>query len=339
MCSAPCGVAGPLPPLAGLESGRGLMLGGLRAARVDPDQLFTGARHAPAPVDPAETARAFASAAERLDIPDWLWPEFNRSLGAETEQVAMALQTRAPVFLRVNVARCDLPTAIRELERDGIAVQPHDECDTALEVTEGARKVAQSQAYSTGLVELQDAASQAVTGLLDLRPGMRVLDYCAGGGGKALAMAAHSGVEVFAHDVSPDRMRDLPARAARAGVGITRLSSAQLAENGPYDLVLTDVPCSGSGSWRRAPAGKWALDADRLAALGVTQLEILRAAAPLVAQGGTLAYATCSVLDVENRQVVDRFLSANPDWRVTVQKSWPVSHGGDGFYSAHLTRA
>ena len=102
------------------------MLGGLRAARVDPDQLFTGARHAPAPVDPAETARAFASAAERLDIPDWLWPEFNRSLGAETEQVAMALQTRAPVFLRVNVARCDLPTAIRELERDGIAVQPHD---------------------------------------------------------------------------------------------------------------------------------------------------------------------------------------------------------------------
>ena len=98
----------------------------------------------------------------------------------------------------------------------GLPCNRMTQCETALEVTEGARKVAQSQAYTSGLVELQDAASQAVTGLLDLRPGMRVLDYCAGGGGKALAMAAHFGVEVFAHDVSPDRMRDLPARAARA---------------------------------------------------------------------------------------------------------------------------
>ncbi|MDA7963244.1 RsmB/NOP family class I SAM-dependent RNA methyltransferase [Ruegeria sp.] len=325
--------------LGGAGTGRGLMIGQLRAAGQDPASLFTGDRHAPSPVTAAEVARDFVKDAERLDIPDWLWPEFTRSLGDQAEPVAQALQTRAPVHLRVNLSRSDMAQAIAILAEDGIEAQLHPACNTALDVTGNARKIAQSRAYTTGLVELQDAASQAVVAALELQPGMRVLDYCAGGGGKALALAARNkDVRVFAHDANPARMRDLPARAERAGAEITVLPGAELADHGPFDIILTDVPCSGSGSWRRAPAGKWALTPDGLQDLTRIQAEILGTVAPLVAPEGTLAYATCSMLVVENDAIVDEFVQDHPDWTVGFRKSWRVSHGTDGFFTAHLTR-
>lgn len=325
--------------LGGAETGRGLMIGQMRAEGRDPMAIFTGDRHAPDPVAPSEVARDFSDDAERLDIPDWLWPEFTRSLGGQAEPVAVALQTRAPVHLRVNLSRCNVAHAIDVLAKDGIEAQPHPACETALEVTGNARKIAQSRAYATGLVELQDAASQAVVAALDLQPGMRVLDYCAGGGGKALALAARNkDARVFAHDANPARMRDLPDRAERAGAEITILASAELADCGPFDIILTDVPCSGSGSWRRAPAGKWALTPEGLQTLTGIQAGILRTVAPMVAAGGTLAYATCSMLVVENDAIVDGFLHSHPSWTVCYRKSWLVSHGTDGFFTAHLTR-
>lgn len=324
--------------LGGAKTGRGLMLGAIRAAGQDPAELFTGERHAPAAKDDSEVGRPFASVAEELDIPEWLWPVFERSLGSGAAETAAALQSRAPVHLRVNLARTCLAEAVEALESEGITTVPHSACDTALEVVEGARKISQSRAYSKGLVELQDAASQAVVAALELRPGMRVLDYCAGGGGKALAMAAISGVEVFAHDVSPARMRDLPSRTERAGVSVTIVPADDLLRLGAFDVVLTDAPCSGSGSWRRAPAGKWALTPERLAQLSEIQLSILGMAAPLVTEAGTLAYATCSVLDVENNCLVEQFLKSNSGWQAKLSKSWQVPHGTDGFFSAHLTR-
>ncbi len=239
----------------GAETGRGLMIGAFRSSGGDPAQLFTGERFAPTPISDGDQAQAFQSEAERLDIPEWLWPEFQQALGDEAEAAAIALQSRAPVHLRVNRAKAEREDVIRLLSEDGIQTSAHPACDTALEVAEGERKIAQSDAYKTGLVELQDAASQAVVAALDLQPGIRVLDYCAGGGGKTLALAASKGVQVFAHDANPGRMRDLPARAARAGAEVTILQSDQLAQQAPFDIVLTDVPCSGSGSWRRASAG------------------------------------------------------------------------------------
>jgi len=322
----------------GGETGRALMIGAVRAADADPQDVFTGARHAPAALTEDETPHAFGSDAERYDIPEWLWPRFSSSLGADTVQAAQALQRRAPVHLRVNLRKADLDKAVHALAEEGIEATPHSACDTALEVTKGARKIAQSIAFSNGLVELQDAASQAVVAALDLRRGMRVLDYCSGGGGKALALAAYSGVEVFAHDVNPARMRDLPARAARAGVRVKRLDTQELTGQGPFDVVLADAPCSGSGSWRRAPAGKWALTEDRLLELTDIQTGILATIASLVAEGGVLAYATCSMLRDENDAVVDRFLAQHPDWRDTLRKAWRVSDGTDGFFAAHLTR-
>ena len=301
--------------------------------------LFSGERYAPEPVDGTENAREFISDAERYDIPDWLWPEFKQSLGEKAEAAAMALQNRAPVHLRVNVAKTDVAEAIGLLEADGITAVEHPACDTALEVTVGTRKISQCRAYIQGLVELQDAASQAVIAALPLQPGMRVLDYCAGGGGKALALAAHRGVQVYAHDANPGRMRDLPARAQRAGANISVLTSDDVEKKAPFDLVLTDVPCSGSGSWRRAPAGKWSLTAEQLKELFSIQTRILETASVLLKRDGTLAYATCSMLNAENEAVIATFLKENSDWSVGFQNTWLVTQGADGFFSAHLTRA
>ncbi|MDK3018481.1 RsmB/NOP family class I SAM-dependent RNA methyltransferase [Pseudodonghicola flavimaris] len=323
----------------GVETGRGLMLGLLRRDGPAPETLFTGEGHAPAPLGPLDGAgHSPAPGPEALDIPDWLWPAFSASLGAEAEPAARALQNRAPVHLRVNLSKTDLAGALAALAEDGILCQPHPAAATALEVTEGARRIRNAAAYLDGRVELQDAASQAVVAALPLREGQRVLDYCAGGGGKTLAMAALADVTLFAHDAAPRRMRDLPARAARAGARVTLLEGAEVDRAAPYDLVLCDVPCSGSGSWRRAPEGKWLLTPEGLSALNATQDSILDRAAGLVAPGGTLAYATCSQLDCENGDRIAAFLARHGGWHCEERQRWSVAEGADGFFAAHLTR-
>jgi 16S rRNA (cytosine967-C5)-methyltransferase len=161
-----------------------------------------------------------------------------------------------------------------------------------------------------------------------------VLDYCAGGGGKALALAAR-GAAVTAHDADPGRMRDLPARAARAGARV----EIEAAPAGAFDLVLCDAPCSGSGTWRRAPEAKWRLTPERLAALTELQAQILDQAAPLVAPGGALAYATCSLLEAENGAQTADFLARHPGWQLENERRLTPLEGGDGFYLALLRRS
>ncbi|WP_264213535.1 RsmB/NOP family class I SAM-dependent RNA methyltransferase [Leisingera thetidis] len=326
--------------MGGARSGRGLILGALREAGRDPDEMFNGQGHAPAPLTDAERLLPpLPEGAGAVDIPDWLWPEFSTSLGLQAEAAARALRSRAPVHLRVNTVRGTIGAAQEALASEGITTRPHPAAATALEVIEGARKLRNAEAYQDGLVELQDAASQAVVAHLPLEDGMKVLDFCAGGGGKSLAMVAQAGIRLFAHDADARRMKDLPARAARAGAPVSVLSSADLERHGPFDLVLCDVPCSGSGSWRRAPEGKWRLTADGLQALQQTQSEILCKAAGLTAPGGFLAYATCSMLDRENSVQVQGFMRQNPAWSLAAEKSWQVQDGTDGFYVAVLTRA
>lgn len=321
--------------LGGGETGRELILGGLRAAGDDGATLFTGEGFAPAPVGPTEAGRA-PDAQEVWDIPDWLIQKFQASLGELAFSVAQSLCSRAPVFLRVNLARCRPEQAIRSLAEEQIVAVPHGLASSALEVTSGHRKIQNSRAYLSGQVELQDAASQAVIEMLPLRDGMRVLDHCAGGGGKTLAMAARAKLALFAHDISPRRMKDLPERAKRAGI---RVSLTENPEKGaPYDLVLADVPCSGSGSWRRDPQGKWSLTAEAFGDVLKIQSGILDRIAPMVAPGGTLAYATCSVLADENSQQINAFLARSPEWTRVSQRQFTPLDGGDGFYIALLTR-
>lgn len=321
--------------LGGGLTGRGLVLGGLRDRGIDPAGLFTGEGHAPAVVAAAEAGRAPVGA-EALDCPDWLLPPLQAALGAECDAVLQAMRARAPVFLRVNEAKASISMAQAVLAEDGIVTALNPIAKTALEVTENARKVQNSRAYVEGLVELQDAASQAVVQALPLREGMVVLDYCSGGGGKALAMAARAKLTLFAHDAEPRRMKDIPARAARAGATIRITENPSVAA--PYDLILTDVPCSGSGSWRRDPQGKWALTPARLTELLAIQSAILDKAAGLVAAKGMLAYATCSMLVEEDEAQIAAFLARHPGWTCTGQQRFSPLSGADGFFLALLTR-
>ena len=322
--------------LGGAETGRGLMLGCVRAGGGDLAVLFSGEGHAPPPVMPGEEG-AVPQGADDLDLPDWIIPKLAARFGPDLPALAHALRRRAPVFLRVNTARGGPEAAQRALTDEGILSQPHPLATTALEVTAGARRIQTSQSYLAGLVELQDAASQAVVEALPLRDGMRVLDHCAGGGGKTLAMAARARLTLFAHDANPGRMRDLPLRATRAGVHVTLTGAPEA--TGPYDLVLADAPCSGSGSWRRDPQGKWALTEERLAQIGALQDQILDRIAPMVAPSGVLAYATCSLLDEENGGRIAGFLGRHPDWSMTQALHFSPIDGGDGFYLALLGRS
>ena len=326
--------------LGGAMTGRGLMLGLLRQEGRDPATLLTGEGHALPPLteDEAAAGRIPASGAEACDIPDWLWPQFTQSLGDRSEAVAAVLQTRGPVMLRVNLRKTTVDKAQASLAAEGITTLADDIASTALRVTEGARQVARSQAYLEGLIELQDGSSQAIVDELHLPEHGNILDFCAGGGGKSLAMAARTEARLFAHDAEPARMKDLPARAARAGVTVTQLDRSELSRAAPFALLLCDAPCSGAGAWRRAPEGKWALTPSRLAELTQIQDTILAQAAPLVAPEGVLAYATCSVLTTENEARAEAFLATHPDWRMQSSRRWDPGPSGDGFYLAQFRR-
>ncbi|MFV2035914.1 MAG: SAM-dependent methyltransferase, partial [Halocynthiibacter sp.] len=167
----------------------------------------------------------------------------------------------------------------------------------------------------------------------------RVLDYCAGGGGKTLALAGRARARIFAHDINPARMADLQTRVNRAGADVRVLATAEAEKQAPFDLVLCDVPCSGSGAWRRAPGAKWALTPEKLDALLQLQAEILDRAMTLVSPGGTLAYVTCSLLNTENQDQIDRFLANQPEYGLQHSLFLTPLDGGDGFFLALLTRA
>jgi 16S rRNA (cytosine967-C5)-methyltransferase len=317
--------------LGGAETGRGLILGILRAAGTDPATFFTGVAHAPAPLTPVEAAHT-PPATLPPDLPDWLVPRFIAALGSEAPAAIAALGHRAPVHLRVNTARTTRAAAAAALAAAGIATRDHPLAPTALDVIANPRKLREAAPYRDGLVELQDAASQMAVLALPLSDGDRVLDYCAGGGGKTLAMGARAHLDLVAHDADPARMADLAPRSARAGLAVRQARTADLPGLAPFDLVLIDAPCSGSGTWRRAPEAKWRLTPESLAALTRTQDAILAAAVPLLRPGGHLAYATCSVLTEENEDRISAFAACHPGWTATANLRLAPGPLHDGFY-------
>lgn len=318
----------------GAGTGRALVLGLARGQDLEAT-WFAGIGHGPAPAGDDELALP-CKGAESLDIPDWLEPLLQEALGQDYPQIAEAMRHRAPVTLRVNAARAQPAAAIARLKAEGIEAKPHPLAKFALEVTGGARKIQNSSPYNDGLVELQDAASQAVIEALPLQDGLRVLDHCAGGGGKTLALAARADLQIWAHDISSRRMSDIPLRAKRAGVEVTLTENPEALP--AFDLILTDVPCSGAGSWRRDPEGKWALTAERLEELVAIQASIMDRTAKMVKSGGVLAYATCSFLRQENEAQVEGFLARHSGWSVEKQQRFSPLQGGDGFYFAILRK-
>ncbi|SES99490.1 RsmB/NOP family class I SAM-dependent RNA methyltransferase [Oceanicella actignis] len=326
----------------GAAGGRALVLAllaeqGLSVAQIA--ALCDGGRFAPAPLSDEERARLAAPpppapAPVRLDFPDWLEPELRRTFGPRLEETMATMRARAPLDLRVNALRATPEQAIEALRTDGVEAAPGPLSPWCLRVEKGARRLRAAAAYRDGLVEIQDAASQAAALMSRARPGEQVLDFCAGGGGKALALAAMTGGPIDAHDADPRRMADLPARARRAGARVRTLHEAP---RGRYDLVFVDAPCSGSGAWRRNPDAKWALTPAGLEALRALQARVLRTAARNVAGGGRLLYATCSLLRAENRDVVEDFL-AEGGFALEDERAFTPRDGGDGFYAALLRR-
>jgi 16S rRNA (cytosine967-C5)-methyltransferase len=325
----------------GAMTGRAVIIGLLREWGEDPASLFTGQGHAPAPLTAEEAAAGHAPepGAEAMDLPDWLWALLCRESGEQgAAALAAQLRRRAPVMLRVNLRAGGRDEARDRLADDGVTAEPDAISPSALRVVDGARRIRGSAAYRDGLVELQDGASQAVVDELHLTTGMKTLDFCAGGGGKTLAMTGRADIAAFAHDADPDRMRDLPQRAARAGVRIDRVTLAEAHAQAPFDLVLCDVPCSGSGAWRRAPDAKWRLTPEALERLHARQDAILDQAAALTGANGTLADAPCSILASENTARVDAFLTRHPGWRQHHSRQWVPGASGDGFFTAYLRR-
>ncbi len=319
----------------GGKTGRALMIGQVRGQGCNPEKLFDGNGYGPPLLSEIEKSVSDSPSVigDCWDMPDWIIPLLKDSLGHDAERSALALTKRAPVTLRVNIARCTLIKAAKMLANDGIVTNINSRADTALIVTSGARQIRRSTAFELGFIELQDAASQAA--VASVKGKGRALDFCAGGGGKSLALAA-GGWDVTAYDVAPERMNDLPARAIRGGHKISVCSSDELAKVGKFDLVFCDVPCSGSGTWRRTPEAKWAITPEKLNEVLKKQADVLEKAISYVAVGGTLIYATCSLLKAENSTQVNHFLQKHQDWLKKRESCWPVDELGDGFFCAHL---
>ncbi|MDO6798305.1 RsmB/NOP family class I SAM-dependent RNA methyltransferase [Shimia thalassica] len=326
--------------IGGALTGRGILLGLLIQDGADADALFSGPPYAPEPLSDLEKEMMSSSAdvAPLEDIPEWMLPMLQDTLGDEIDENVQQMRQRAPVFLRVNLQKTTVEHAVLQLKDEGVLAEPHPLSDTALRVTEGARRVSNTETFRDGYVELQDVSSQAAIQSLSLKTGMRVLDFCAGGGGKVLAMAGRCEATYVAHDANAARMKDLPLRGKRAGAAIQIKSLEDIEKDAKFDLVFCDVPCSGSGTWRRTPDAKWRFQKEDLEALTVLQAEILQTASRFVEAGGILAYATCSLFPPENSDQIAAFLAQNPDWQCVSERQWRLDEGADGFYLAKLAR-
>lgn len=329
------------------ESGRAALL----ALAIDDPALamtFDGSSYGPPPIGPDEPA------AQPGIAPAWLMEALAAS-GIDADQAA-ALLGRAALDLRVNTLKTDV-AQIRAALPDAV---PVDGVDAALRLPPDT-SVETTQPYLDGWIEVQDAGSQTVTLAAGAQPGMRVVDLCAGGGGKTLALAAamDNRGELLATDTDRPRLSRLMPRAHRAGVSIveTRLldpgrESEPLTDwAGAADVVLIDAPCSGTGTWRRNPEARWRLTSARLAKLVETQARLLDIGAALVKPGGTLVHIVCSLLDAEGAGQAAGFLARHPDWVAAPlalplgtphglgMRLTPLTHSTDGFFVAKLVRA
>lgn len=273
----------------------------------------------------------------RYNYPQWLDPLLRQSLGDAFEAEMAALLETACVDLRVNRLKATRVKVLALLAGEGIeaASTPHspDGVRLAARRTLPALKV-----FSGGLIEVQDEGAQIASRLVDARPGHDVVDYCAGAGGKSLAMAAtmQGRGRIFACDTNAARLAKLGPRLERAGIVDMVQGSlldgggmAEAIEAGTFDRVLVDVPCSGIGAWRRSPDARWRLTPQSLDHEVARQRDILSQAAALPALGGRLIYVTCSVLRRENEEQIEWFLESRPDFaQIPAGKVWVETIGG-----------
>jgi len=320
-----------------------------------------------AAVDAAE--REWLAAANHIDVaslpaklrhnlPDWIAEPLQRRLGDDFAALADSLLQSAPLDLRVNVLHAKREAVLAELETQGVAAQPTPYSPWGIRLV-GKPALNQWPLFKSGAIEVQDEGSQLLALVLDAKRGEMVTDFCAGAGGKTLALGAamRNTGRLYAFDVSGHRLEALRPRLARSG--LSNVYPVQIAHErdervkrlaGKMDRVLVDAPCSGLGTLRRNPDMKWRQSPAAVAELVALQRNILVSAARMVKPGGRLVYATCSLLEAENEAVADAFeapgflrldaatlvdpaLVENGNLRL-----WPHRHQTDGFFAAVWTK-
>jgi 16S rRNA (cytosine967-C5)-methyltransferase len=272
----------------------------------------------------------------RNEYPGWIAPHLERRFGDRLDEEMRAAIGTASTDLRVNTLKATREEAMAALKKEGVAATPTALSPVGLRV-EGRPPLATMQVFRDGLIEVQDEGSQLVALLTDARPGMRVADFCAGAGGKTLAIAAQmqNKGKIVACDVLEGRIDRAAVRFTRAGVhNVERRALSSERDQwvkrhaGTFDRVLIDAPCTGTGTWRRNPDAKWKLKPSDLTELAVVQASILDSAWRLVKPGGRLVYATCSLLREENEAQIEAFLEAHADFKlVPIKDVWPAVLG------------
>ncbi|MCX5515080.1 MFS transporter [Kaistia algarum] len=319
---------------AGGEDGRAVVLGLFRLHRgrsiEDVEAAIRGERFAPAPLDEAERAALsedrMASAPEwvRGDYPEWLAPQLHRIFGEDVIAEMQALAMPAPLDLRVNTLKAEPDRVAAELASELGRVPERPALSPLclrlpLEPERGEPHIASTESFLKGHIEIQDLGSQLAAELAGAQSGTQVLDLCAGGGGKTLALAAAMGNhgQIFAHDSDRRRLAPIHDRLARAGVRNVQVRTPKPGSDvlddleGRMDLVLVDAPCTGTGTWRRNPDAKWRIRPGSLGDRNKDQDLVLATAARYVKPGGRLAYITCSMLEEENSDRIAAFLAAH----------------------------
>jgi len=361
-------------------SGRTLVLAalalidGAQANSIGP--LFDGQRFSPEPLTAPERRLLDALEGEtlvhpdqplavRLEIPDWAEAPLRERFGEDFEREVAELNKPAPTDLRVNALAGTRDEAKAALAATNIEARPTKYSPLGLRL-DGRFNLPELDSFKSGLIEVQDEGSQLIALLTDAKPGMRVVDFCAGAGGKTLALAAamDNRGSIVACDVVKGRIDRAGTRLRRAGVHNVQRRVIEGARDpwikrhaGGFDRVLVDAPCTGSGTWRRNPDQRWRMGPESLASLQQEQAEILDGAARLVKRGGRLVYATCSFFRAENEEQVEGFIARHPDFALLpVGATWdailsgecpatgpmltltPARHGTDGFFLSILER-
>lgn len=301
----------------------------------------------------------------RFEFPEWIEPSLIKRFGPHFEQEMAAQVEEAATDIRTNTLKATREQAIEALREVDIVATPTALSPLGLRV-EGRPPLGSLKCFQDGLIEVQDEGSQLAALLVDARPGQRVVDFCAGAGGKTLAIAAamKNKGKIFACDTLKGRVERAGDRLKRAGAFNVERKGLESERDpwvkrhaGSFDRVLVDAPCSGTGTWRRNPDAKWNLKPEDLPRLVALQASILDSAQRLVKPGGRLVYATCSLLGEENDDQIDAFLDTHADFtRVPVADVWrdvigtdcpadgntlsltPLRHGTDGFFVAIMER-
>ena len=288
--------------------------------------------------------RTVPTKAIEYSIPDWLAETLEKELGKNWEREMLALNEQAPTVLRTNSLKTTPRELIADLNDENVEAFTIKNYPDAVQLAE-KKNVFLTSAFKDGLFEVQDASSQKIGELLDVKEGMRVVDACAGAGGKTLHLAAlmKNKGQIIALDIYEWKLAELKRRAKRAGAHNieTRLISdnkviKRLHEKA--DRLLIDAPCSGLGVLKRNPDSKWKIDQEFIERIKSEQQQILQDYSKILKKGGQMIYATCSILPSENNEQVKIFLENNPDFTLVKDQKIMPSEGYDGFYMALIKR-